>query len=86
MPRDSITLVEVTLPPTIATFPLTLVTNYEQDSPPNDLSPLARLVDLIRSEYPVVSLTLAETIIALNLMLNATIHTTAFGLATTVHK
>jgi hypothetical protein len=85
-PCDSITLAEVTLPPTIATFPLTLVTNYKQDSPPNDLGPLTGLVNLVRSEYPAVSPTSAETIIALNPMLNATICTTAFGLATTVYE
>jgi hypothetical protein len=86
-PRDSVTLVmEVTLPPTLITFPLTLVTNYEQDSLPDDVEPLAGLIDLVRSEYLAVSPTLAETIIALNPTLNATICTTAFGLTTTVHK
>ena len=72
--------------PTTATFLLTLVANYKQDSLPSDLSPLAGLVDLVRSEYLAVSLTLAETILALDPMLNATICTMAFGLATTVRK
>jgi hypothetical protein len=86
-PRDSVTLVtEVTPPPTLTTFPLTLVANYEQDSPTDDVGPLAGLIDLVRSEYPAVSPTLAETILALDPTLNATIRTTAFGLATTVCK
>jgi len=86
-PHNSVTLItEVMPPPALTTFPLTLVANYKQDSPPNDLGPLAGLIDLVRLEYPVVSPTSAETIIALDPMLNATIHATAFGLATTVHK
>jgi hypothetical protein len=86
-PRDSVTLVvEVTLPPAIATFPLTLITEYEQDSPLENNGPLAGLIDLVRSKYPAVSPTSAETILALDPMLNATIHATAFGLATTVHE
>ena len=87
MPRDSITLIaEVTPPPTLTTFPLTLVTDYEQDSPPENNGPLAGLIDLVRSEYPAVSLTSAETILTLDPMLNATIRATAFGLATTVRE
>jgi hypothetical protein len=74
------------MPPATASFPLTLVANYEQDSLPHKLTPLASLIDLVRSEYPVVSPTLAETILALDPMLNATIRATAFGLATTVCK
>jgi hypothetical protein len=73
-------------PPTTATFPLTLVTNYEQDSPPDNNSPLMGLINLIRSEYPAVSSTLAKTILTLDPMLNATIHATAFGLATTIRE
>jgi hypothetical protein len=87
MPRDSITLIaEVTPPPTLTTFPLTLVTDYEQDSPPENNGPLAGLIDLVRSEYPAVSPTSAETILALDPTLNATIRATAFGLATTVRE
>jgi hypothetical protein len=87
MPCDSITLVtEVTPPPALTTFPLTLITDYEQDSPPDNNGPLVGLINLIRSEYPAVSPTLAETILTLDPMLNATIHTTAFRLATTVHE
>jgi hypothetical protein len=82
--RDSITLVEVLPPPTTASFPLTLVTNYEQDSPTSDHGPIAGLIDLIRDDYLVVSPISAETILALNPTLNATIRTTAYGLATTV--
>jgi hypothetical protein len=86
-PRDSVTLVtEVTPPPALTTFPLTLITDYEQDSPPENNGPLAGLIDLVRSEYPAVSPTSAETILALNPTLNATIRATAFGLATTVHE
>ena len=86
-PRDSVTIVvEVTPPPTLTTFPLTLITDYEQDSPPDNNGPLAGLIDLVRSEYPAVSPTSAETILALNPTLNATIRATAFGLATTVHE
>jgi hypothetical protein len=84
---DSATLiVEVMPPPMLTTFPLTLVTDYEQDSPPENNGPLTGLIDLIRSEYPAVSPTLAETILTLDPMLNATIRATAFGLATTVHE
>jgi hypothetical protein len=87
MPRDSITLVaEVTPPPTLATFRLTLITNYKQDSPLENNGPLTGLIDLIRSEYPAVSPTSAETILALDPTLNATIRATAFGLATTVRE
>ena len=86
-PHDSITLVvDITPPPTLTTFPLTLVANYEQDSPPDNNRPLAGLIDLVRSEYPAVSPTLAETILTLDPTLNATIRATAFGLATTVRE
>jgi hypothetical protein len=71
------------MPPATASFPLTLVANYEQDSP---LPELAGLIDLVRSEYPAVSPTSAETILALDPTLNATIRATAFGLATTVRE
>ena len=84
--HDSITLVEVSPPPTTASFPLTLVTNYEQNSPTSDHGPIAGLIDLLRDDYLAVSPISAETILALDPMLNATIHTTAYGLATTVHK
>src|SRR6266851_1408528 len=40
--------------------------------------------DITQQGYPPVSLTLAETILALDPTLNATIRATAFGLATTV--
>jgi hypothetical protein len=87
MPCDSVTLVmEVTPPPTSTAFPLTLIADYEQDSPTENNGPLAGLINLIRSEYPAVSPTSAETILALNPTLNATICTTAFGLATTVRE
>ena len=83
--RDSLTLAEVSPPPTTASFPLTIVANYEQDSN-SDHGPIAGLIDLTRDSYPVVSPTLAETILALNPTLNATICATAYGLATTVCK
>jgi hypothetical protein len=86
-PHDSVTLVtDVTPPPTFTTFPLTLITDYKQDSPPENNGPLTGLIDLVRSEYPAVSPTSAETILALDPTLNATIRTTAFGLATTVRE
>jgi hypothetical protein len=85
-PHNSVTLIAEVMPPlTIATFPLTLIANYEQSSPSDDDGPLAGLINLVRSEYPAVSPTSAETILALNPTLNATIRATAFGLATTVH-
>ena len=84
--HDSITLVEVSPPPTTASFPLTLVTNYEQDSPTSDHGPIAGLINLTWDNYLAVSPTSAEAILALNPMLNATIRTTAYGLATTVCK
>jgi hypothetical protein len=83
--HDSITLAEVTSPPATPSFPLTIVTNYEQDSNSNH-GPTASLIDLTQDSYPAVSPTLAETILALNPTLNATICTTAYGLATTVRK
>jgi len=75
--------VEVALPPATPSFPLTIVANYEQDSD-SDHGPIAGLIDLTQDSYPVVSPTSAETILALDPTLNATIHTTAYGLATTV--
>jgi hypothetical protein len=85
-PHDSITLAEVTPPPTLTTFPLTLIADYEQDSLTDNNGPLVGLIDLVRSEYLAVSPTSAETILALDPTLNATIQATAFGLATTVCK
>jgi hypothetical protein len=83
--RDSVTLTEVASPAATPSFPLTIVANYEQDSN-SDHRPIAGLIDLTRDSYPAVSLTSAETILALDPMLNATICTTAYGLATTVHE
>jgi hypothetical protein len=83
--RDSITLAEVVSPPTTPSFPLIIVANYEQDSNSNH-GPTASLIDLTWNSYLVVSLMSAETILALDPMLNATIHATAYGLATTVHE
>jgi hypothetical protein len=83
--RNSVTLVEVASPPATPSFPLTIVANYEQDSN-SDHEPIAGLIDLTWDNYLSVSLTSAETILALDPMLNATIHTTAYGLATTVRK
>jgi hypothetical protein len=84
--RDSITLVEVSLPPTTASFPLTLATNYKQDSPTSNHGPIAGLIDLIRDDYLAVSPISAETILTLDPTLNATIRTIAYGLATTVRE
>jgi hypothetical protein len=74
---------EVSLPPTTASFLLTIVANYKQNSN-SDQGPIAGLIDLTRDSYPAVSPTSAETILTLDPMLNATICTTAYGLATTV--
>jgi hypothetical protein len=84
--QDSLTLTEISPPPTSASFPLTLVANYKQNSLTSNSGPIAGLIDLTWDDYPVVSPTLAETILALDPMLNATICATAYGLATTVHK
>jgi hypothetical protein len=73
---DSIALAEVMPPPATPSFPLTIVTNYEQDSN-SDHEPIADLIDLTRDSYPAVSPTLAETILALDPTLNATIRATA---------
>ena len=83
--RDSITLTEVPLSSTAASFPLTIVTNYEQDSN-SDYRPITSLIDLTWDSYLAVSPMSAETILALDPMLNATIHITAYRLATTVHE
>jgi len=85
-PNQQDSLAEVSPPPTTASFPLTLVTNYKQDSSTSNSGPIAGLIDLTRDDYLAVSLMSAETILALNPMLNATIRATAYGLATTVHK
>jgi hypothetical protein len=70
-------------PPLMATsFPLTLVTDYEQGT--ENQNPITKLIELERTNYPAVSPTSAETILALDPTLNATIHATAYGLATTV--
>jgi hypothetical protein len=76
---------EVSLPPAAASFPLTLVANYKQDSNSNH-GPIASLIDLTQNEYLVVSPMLAETILTLDPTLNATIRATAYGLATTMRK
>jgi hypothetical protein len=83
--RDSVTLTEVASPAATPSFPLTIVANYEQESN-SDHGPITGLIDLTRDSYPAVSLTLAETILALDPTLNATIRATAYGLATTVRK
>src|SRR5712671_6814263 len=67
-PPISPTLTDVSLPPALTAFPLTLVHDYP--------SP----------EYPPVSLTSAETILMLDPTINATIHATAFSLATMVQQ
>ena len=81
--RDSVTLAEVASPPAAPSFPLTIVANYEQDSN-SDHGPIAGLINLTRDSYLAISLTSAETILALDPTLNATICATAYGLATTV--
>jgi len=76
---------EVVSPSTTPSFPLTIVANYEQDSN-SDHGPIAGLIDLTQASYPAVSPMSAETILALDPTLNATIRTTAYGLATTVRE
>jgi len=83
--RNSVTLAEVASPPAAPSFPLTIVANYKQDSN-SDHGPIAGLIDLTQDNYPAVSPTSAETILALNPTLNATICATAYGLATTVRE
>jgi len=83
--RDSITLTEVPSSSTAASFPLTIITNYKQNSNSN-YRPITSLIDLTWDSYLVVSPMSAETILALDPMLNATIHITAYRLATTVHE
>jgi hypothetical protein len=81
---------EVTLHPTTASFPLTLVASYEEGTENED--PVPRLVELKRDEYPPVSPGSAETILALDPLLaldtavSATVRTTAFGLISTIHQ
>src|SRR5216683_7502484 len=48
--------------------------------------PFSLITDITSQDYPPVSPTSAETILALDPTLNATIRTTAFGLATTVQQ
>ena len=83
--RDSVTLAEVASPAETPSFPLTIVANYEQDSN-SDHGPITGLIDLTWENYLAVSLMSAETILALDPTLNATIRATAYGLATTVHE
>jgi hypothetical protein len=83
--RDSVTLAEIASPTTTPSFPLTIVANDEQDSN-SDHRPIAGLIDLARDNYPAVSPMTAETILALDPTLNATIRATAYGLATTIRE
>ena len=53
---------------------------------PFNPEPIAGFIDLTGDKYPPVSPGSAETILALDPTINATIHTTAYGLITTVHK
>ena len=48
--------------------------------------PFGLVADATGQDYPPVSPTLAETILALNPTLNATIRATAFGLTTTIRQ
>src|SRR5216683_7637125 len=67
-PPASPTLAEVSPPPALTAFPLTLIHDYP--------SP----------KYPPVSPSSAEMILMLDPTINATIHATAFRLATTVQQ
>jgi hypothetical protein len=75
---------EVLLPPTTASFTCTLVADNKQEGTPFNPGPIAGFIDLTGDEYPPVSPGLAETILALDPMINATICATAYGLITTV--
>jgi hypothetical protein len=75
---------EITLPPTTASLTQTLATDSEQEGTPFNPGPIAGFIDLTGDKYPLVSPGSAETILALNPIINATIHTTAYGLITTV--
>src|SRR6266851_3574305 len=57
-------------------------------SPPPTAStiPFGLIADVTSQDYPLVSPTLAKTILTLDPTLNATICTTAFGLATTIRQ
>src|SRR5216683_7353866 len=59
----------------------------EISPPPTEAAiPFGLIADITGQNYPPVSPTSAETILALDPTLNATIHATAFGLATTVRQ
>jgi hypothetical protein len=77
---------EVSLPPTTASFIHTLVTDNEQEGTPFKPGPIAGFINLTGDEYPLVSPGSAETILTLDPIINATIHAIAYGLITTVRK
>jgi len=76
--------------PTAASFPLTLVTSYEEGTENED--PVPCLVELERDKYPPVSPGSAETVLALNPLLaldsavTANICATAYGLISTIRQ
>ena len=80
------TTVEVSPPPTTASLTRTLVTDNEQEGMLFNPGPIAGFINLTGDEYPPVSPGLAETILALDPTINATIWATAYGLITTVHE
>jgi hypothetical protein len=77
---------EVSLPPTTASFTCTLITDNEQEGTPFNPGPITGFIDLTGDEYPPGSPRLAETILTLDPMINATICATAYGLITTVRE
>src|SRR5216683_2988601 len=67
--------------------PPTSPTLAEISPNPADITiPFGLIADATGQDYPPVSPTSAETILALDPTLNATIRATTFGLATTVHQ
>jgi hypothetical protein len=77
---------EVLLQPTAASLTRTLVADNEQEGMPFNPGPITGFIDLTSDEYPPVSPGSAETILALDPTINATIRATAYGLITTVCK
>jgi hypothetical protein len=87
---EPIAIEEVMSHPMTTSFPLTLVTSYEEGMENED--PVPSLVNLEQDKYPPVSLGSAETILALDPLLtldtavSATVRAMAFGLISTIRQ
>ena len=72
-------------------FPLTLITAYEEGTENEGGEEVPHLIQLEQDKYPPVSPGMAETILTLNSLLtidpaiSATIRATALGLVSTIH-